>query len=136
MTNIPPSVFFRVVPKQGDNDCAIASLAWYLRRAYAEVLIAAAHICPTVWTAGLSCPEMIRVAKRLGVKAKWLTTFDIEDDIGLLWVSYNDSAKEHIVCLAEGWVLDPDHDPVVMAQHEDWMKVNNAYPKALMQVCE
>ena len=135
-TNLP-NVFYPLVPKQGEADCSIAVLAWYLRRKHAEVLIAAAHVSPTVWTAGLSSVEMIRVAKRLGVKARWKTQqIDLDEDIGTLWVGYHDSTKEHMVDLAEGWIYDPEHDPVTMARQEEWMRANNAYPKALMQVCE
>lgn len=131
-----PHIFFRLVPKQGENDCAIAAMASYLRLDHGAVLAAAAQVSPTVWTAGLAATEMVRVGRKLGVKLHWTSTFDIEDDTGLLWVSYRDNTKEHVVLLVEGWVVDPDHNPVVLGRHDEWMAAHNGFPKQLLRVVE
>jgi hypothetical protein len=101
-----------------------------------EVLIAAAHISPTVWQSGLYCSTMLKVARRLKIKARWKENFDPDEDIGVLWVSYNDVAREHCVSLVEGWVLDPEHDPVSLWRYSEFMTANNAYGHSLLQVIE
>lgn len=131
-----PHAFYRLCPKQGEADCGIAALATYLRRDHAEVLIAAAHISKTVWQVGLGAAEMVKVARRLGVRTKWYEVFDIEEDIGVLWIGFNDSNKQHVVFLAEGWIFDPDHNPVSMAWHSEFTTACNGYAHQVLKVVE
>lgn len=131
-----PQATYRVHSKKGDSDCGIAAMAIILRRDPEEVLIAAAKIAPTVWTKGLFCTEMVRVARRLKVKARWLTSgqFDPEDATGVLWVSYHDSTKEHCVALIDGKVIDPEHTPPSLWEYDEFCKANNAYGNSLLVV--
>lgn len=127
-----PEASIRLFPKQGKNDCAIACLASYLGRDYAEVLIAASRVSKTFWTAGLSGVEHVRVARRLGVKTKWTKTFDLNDDIGVLFVTYHDnSTQQHDVLLIEGRIFDPEYSPACLIDADDYMRVVNAAPQSL-----
>lgn len=128
-----PEAAIRLITKRGKNDCAIAALTSYLSRDYEEVLIAASRVSRTFWTAGLSNPEHVRVAKRLGVKTRWTKSFDIDDATGVLWVSYHDNADtQHSVVLIEGKIFDPDYTPVCLIDHDDYFRVFNAFPNQLL----
>lgn len=131
-----PHAALRLIPKRGDNDCAIVTLASYLRRDPEEVLLAAGKVSPTVWQSGLHCPQMVRVCNRLGVKVRWRKTFDVENDSGVLWVSYRDLPNEHVVLLLDGRIYDADHDPISVWEQDDWFVHYNAYPSALLQRVE
>jgi ABC-type bacteriocin/lantibiotic exporter with double-glycine peptidase domain len=137
-----PHAAYRLISKRGANDCAIASLAMILRREYEEVLLASAKVSPTVWKDGLTVTEMQKVAKRLKINTRILKArpsyeFDITAETGVLWVGYNDSAREHVVALFEGgWIVEPEYDPPVMAEHDDYLAVHNAYAGGLLQVIE
>lgn len=128
-----PNAVYSVIPKHGDNDCAIACMAFVFRRDYGEVLAAAARVSKTVWASGLSCLEMIRVARALKAKAIATQTFDPDEDIGVLWVSFRDNTKEHVVVLKEGWVFDPDHNPVSLWRYDEFLSAMNAVPKMLLK---
>jgi hypothetical protein len=131
-----PHAVYRVCAKRGSADCAIAAMATIFRRDPEEILIAAAKVRPTVWQAGLPYSEIMRVVRKLKIKAAWTEKFDADDDIGVLWVGYNDVPKEHCVALIEGWVLDPDHDPVSLWRYSEYMMAHNAYGHSLLQVTE
>jgi hypothetical protein len=126
-----PYPVVRLIPKRGENDCAVATLASYLRRDYEEVLVAAAKVRPTVWAAGMYCTDVARVAARLGVRGRWLKSFDVDNDSGVLWVSYNDNGLEHMVLLDEGKIFELDHNPVTMWDTEQFFGHYNAVPKQL-----
>jgi hypothetical protein len=136
MTNLAslPHAVYRVFPKRGENDCAVAALAIVLKRDYEDVLIAAAKISPTVWRAGLHGTDMIKVAKRLGVAMRWKPQLDPDEDIGVLWVSHRDSTKEHCVVLLEGWILEPEHNPVSLWRVDEYYAAQNAFANSLLEV--
>lgn len=138
-----PRVAYRLYPKRGESDCAIAAMATVFRRDYEEVLIAAAKVRPHAWKSGLHWIDMPRVARRLKVKTRTrkvlggVPDFDMENETGVLWVGYRDRTSEHCVVLLEGgWIADPEYDPVVLAEHDDYCAVHNAYPGGLLQVKE
>lgn len=136
MSKPMPEATYRIHSKRGKADCAVAAMAIIFRRDPEEVLIAAAKFKPTVWTAGLYCTDMVRVARRLKLKAEWKVTgqFDPEDATGVLWVSYHDSTKEHCVALIEGMVIDPEHTPASLWDYDDFCRANNAYGNSLLVV--
>lgn len=133
-----PHATYRVYSKRGPADCSIAAMATIFRRDPEEVLIAASRISPTVWRSGLHLTEMLKVARRLKVKVrvKYAAQIDPDDDIGVLWISYNDRVDEHCVSLVEGWVLDPEEHPVSLWRYADYMTVQNAVPNGLLEVVE
>ena len=128
-----PSAVYSIVPKHGENDCAVACLATILRREYGEVLAAASRSVRTVWTDGLTMKEMLRVARTLKGCVMLVQTFDPEEDSGVLSVSFRDRAVEHAVVLIEGWIFDPEHNPVSMWRYEDYLAVQNAVPSGLIK---
>lgn len=125
---------YSIIPKLGDADCVVACLATILRREYGEVLCAAARVCKTVWRDGLTQRETLRTARALNATAAFTTTFDAEDDHGVLWVEYRDNLAIHSVVLIEGWVYDPDCRPVSMWPYDEFLSVHNAVPKTLLKV--
>lgn len=133
-----PHASYRVYSKRGKSDCAIAAMATIFRRDPEEVLLAAAKVSPRVWESGLYCTDMVKVARRLKIKAVWRYAgqFSPEDDIGVLAIGYNDNRNEHCVALIEGWVLDPEQNPVSLWEYDEFCRVENAYGNALLQVIE
>ncbi len=126
-----PEASIRLITQRGKNDCAIASLATYLGRCYEEVLIAACQVSKTVWSAGLSGPEHIKVAQRLGIRTRWVRRFNIEEDTGILGISYTDDALSHDTVLIEGKIFDPEYAPASLIDHDDYCRVLCAVPRAL-----
>lgn len=126
-----PEASIRLFTKQGRNDCAIACLASYLGRHPAEVLIEASKVSKTFWTAGLSGIEHVRVARRLGFKTKWVKKFDLEDDIGVLFVTFHDNTMQHDVVLIEGRIFDPEYTPACLIEADDYLRFFNASAEAL-----
>ena len=131
-----PHAFFHLYSKRGKSDCAIASMATIFRRDYEEVLIAASRASSTVWRMGLSCKDMSTIARRLKVKTKWKHNPDFEEDIGVLMIDYNDSSKCHAVVLIEGWIFDPEHNPIMACRFDEYYRAHNAYGTALLEVIE
>lgn len=136
-------VGYRIYSKRGPADCAIAAMATIFRRDYEEVLIAAARVSPTAWPSGLHLTQMQRVARRLKVKTTIRKVlggrpeFDLEEATGVLWLGHNDSTNEHCVVLLDGgWIIDPEYNPAVAAEHDIYLRVHNAYPGGLLQVLE
>jgi hypothetical protein len=126
-----PEACIRLVTQRGKNDCAIACLATYLGRDYEEVLIAAGRVSRTVWSAGLSGPEHVKVARALGVTAKWTRSFNLDEDTGILGVSYTDDDLAHDTVLIEGRIFDPEYAPASLIDHDDYTRVLHAVPRAL-----
>lgn len=137
-----PHAAYRLISKRGDNDCAIAAMSIIFRRDYEEVLLAASKVTSMVWRSGLTINEIQKTAKRLKVKTRVLKSrptaeFDITAETGILWIGYNDSPREHVVALFEGgWIVEPEYNPPVMAEHDDYLAVHNAYAGGLLQVVE
>lgn len=122
----------RLIPKRGQNDCAIAALASYLGFDYEVVLITASKVSKTLWSAGLSGPEHLKVARRLKVKCRWTKTYEIEEATGVLWMRYHDNANlDHDVVLIEGKIFDPDYNPACLLDHDDYCRILNAKPDQL-----
>lgn len=137
MSKRAPEAFHRAHAKRGPADCAIAAMATIFRRDPEEVLIAAARVNPSVWTSGLTTAQMLKTARRLGIKTtlKYRDQIDPEDT-GVLWVSYHDRTDEHCVALIEGIVIDPEYDPPVIARYDEYTAAMYAYGNALLMVKE
>jgi hypothetical protein len=131
-----PQAAYRLHPKRGSNDCAIVVLATFLRRDPGEVLIAASKVSKNVWLNGLHYNEIVRTATKLGISTKWTKVFTVEEETGLLWVSYRGATQEHVVFLHEGSIFDPDNDPISLWDHDDFFMFHNAFPAALLRIEE
>lgn len=133
-----PYPVLRIVPKRGDNDCAIAALASYLGHDYERVLIAASKVNRRVLEEGLTAKDIAATATKLKIKGSWSTFHDHYDanDRGLLWVTYNDRPLEHVVMFVEGFIYDPDHDPVSLWDAEDYFAHYNAVGVSLFSKVE
>lgn len=128
-----PEIAIRLHTKRGKADCSIAALASYLGRDYEEVLIAASKINKAFWHNGLSGPQHVRVAQRLGFRTRWTKTYDIETDRGVLWMQYHDNADlEHSVVLIDGLIFDPEYVPATLIEQYDYCRILNGNPNALL----
>src|SRR3990167_7299098 len=82
VTPMLPNALLHLIGKRAPdtNDCAVAALASYLGRRYEEGLCHAARVSPTVWKDWLTSKQILRVARSLGVTAKWYRVFDRDED--------------------------------------------------------
>ena len=129
-----PSAATRLHPKRGSHDCAVAAIASLIRRDYEEVLMAAARVAPQFWSEGLTAAQHVSICRRLGVKTTWLRAFDLEEDRGVLWVEYHDTAAKHSIYLDAGKVYDSDHNPVTMWDVDDYLRHACGFPVMLLTV--
>lgn len=90
---------------QTGNDCAIAALAMYTGRAYAEVAAQAVGVAPRAFVRGMWCTEIQRAAKRLGVTLKQARQFNLDEDTGILCVDMVDG-NAHAVVLFRGVIVN------------------------------
>jgi hypothetical protein len=127
-----PLAAYPLVAKRGTADCGIACLAMFLRRDYEDVLIAAARINPNVWHTGVYFKDFVRTAKQLGVKAWWRHMSDLDSATGVLWVTYRDNPREHVVLVIEGSVIDPDAPLCLWDDVDDFVGHYNAVVHQLL----
>lgn len=128
---LPPHVTYTVVSKRNIGDCGVASLAMFLRRDYEEVLMEAAHVNRGALSVGLGCPDLVKIAKRLGVKTRWKRTIDWDDDHGVLWVTMQPDpgekeVRQHLVLLAEGSIIDPERPVRMWTDPDEYMAYYSA----------
>ena len=105
-----PSVV-QLTPKHGLKDCVCAALSAYLGKPYEEVVAAAGKIYPNFHRIGLDNPHTVAVARRLKVPVRWVKDYDIEEDSGVLTISYWAGRTEHVVLLLEGHILELEDLP-------------------------
>ena len=123
----------RLWPKRDKHDCGVAALASYLRRDYEEILVAADRVQPAFWREGLREVEYIRICKRIGMPSAWTRTFDPDTDDGVLWVTYHDAIRHHVMLLMDGKVYDPDTNPVSVWDFDDYIRHFAAEPVMLLK---
>lgn len=91
---------------QTGHDCAIAALAMFTDRPYAEVATVVVEIAPKAFTRGMWATEIQRAAKRLGVILKQTRRFNVDADSGLLCV-HEQVMGAHVVVLFHGVIMNP-----------------------------
>ncbi len=143
-TPLPPAAI-KLHHKTGKHDCAIACLASYLRVDPEEVLIAAARTIKPgskFWETGLSGPEIVRVAKRLGFQVKWRKVSEsnpdaLEEATGIVDIRLRAKADiQHAVLMVEGAIYDPDDHPITRWDAALFWQFYNAYPVAILEMVE
>jgi hypothetical protein len=126
----PPVV--QLVPKYGLRDCVVSALAAYLNRPYEEVVAAAAHVYPNFWKIGLENPHTVRIARRLKCPVKWVMDYDIDEDSGVLGISYNVGTNEHAVLLLEGRIVELEDKQLTTWEPAAYLTAHNARPGRLL----
>lgn len=106
----PAAISF--VPKHGLKDCYVSALAAYLEKPYEEVVAAASRVYPNFWKLGIENKDAVRIARRLGKKVRWVRDYDLEDDSGVLIITYHVGRNEHVVLLLEGRIVELEDKPV------------------------
>lgn len=114
----PPDVLRWVPRSDGHGDCAVAALELACGVTYETALLAAMKVCPDVLVDGLTTPEILRIARTLGFKARARHKYDLDDDTGILVVKQPHVVdSEHAVYLWEGRILEP-----MNARQQLWLK--------------
>lgn len=107
-TDPMPDVVMRVTPRLRSNDCAVWSLATLSGRDYADVLDAITKEDPKhKGSNGLYFSQVIRAAKRLGLRLYRKRRYSLTDDTGILGVTLA-SGISHACILKQGQVIDVD----------------------------
>jgi hypothetical protein len=115
--------------EQTGNDCAIAALAMYTGRSYADVAAAVTGVSPRAFVRGMWCTEIQRAAKALGVTLKLCRRFNIEEDTGILCVDHGGGA--HAVVLFQGVIINSEDGMVWDV--EAYLIKAGAIPRVLMR---
>lgn len=114
---------------QTGNDCAIAALAMFTGRPYAEVAEVAVGVAPRAFVRGMWCSEIQRAAKRLGITLKQARRFNLEEDSGVLCVDHPDGA--HAVVLFHGLIINSADGQVW--EPEAYLIKEKAQPRVLLK---
>lgn len=99
--------FIQTVTQRQTHDCAVAVIAMLFDLNYEQAFM---QFRGSVWKEGASNRQITNVCKRLGWKTSWKLKPDIENDTGLLFVSFSKNPTElrHVVLLDEGRIFDTD----------------------------
>jgi hypothetical protein len=122
----PAAAVVQLTPKHGLRDCVLASLSAYLGKPYEEVVAAAGRVYPLFWRVGLENKHAIRVARRLGRRVRWVRDYDIDEDSGVLGITYNVGRAEHAVLLLEGRIFELEDKPINAWEPAAYLTANNA----------
>lgn len=113
-------------------DCVVAALAALIERPYEQVVAVAGRAVPNFWKSGIDNKDMPRIAKRLGVKVKWVTVYDIDEDTGVLSLTYHIGTKGHVVLLLEGRIVELEDRPITSWEPAAYMQAHGARPGHLL----
>ena len=120
-----PGPFLHVTLQRHDTDCVVACLAMYCGVPYEAALLAIGK--ESIFWNGTSVKLLMEAAETLRCPLQEETTFDLDEDTGILWVGYRKGA-DHVVVLHEGMVIDTDG---MLWDARDYMKAKRAKVKAL-----
>jgi hypothetical protein len=95
-----------VGPRRREHDCGLWSLSCFLSRPYEEVFLEAAKVDKDAGANGLWMTQIVKIAKRLGVKLKLRRRFNHYTTTGILGM-YLDNVG-HVCILKQGQVIDVD----------------------------
>lgn len=126
-----PSVV-QLTPKHGLRDCVIASMSAYLGKPYEQVVGAAAQVYPNFWKIGLENKHTLAVARKLGTPLKIVRDYDIDEDSGLLTITYHAGKNEHMVLLLEGRIYELEDAPVTRWEADAYLTSHGAKAGLLM----
>jgi hypothetical protein len=122
----PAPAVVQLTPKHGLRDCVLSAMSAYLGRPYEEVVAAAGHIFPTFWRVGIENKQAVRIARRLKKRVRWVRDYDIDDDSGVLGVTYNVGRTEHAVLLLDGRILELEDKPINSWEPAAYLAAHNA----------
>lgn len=128
----PAPAAVQLTPKHGLKDCYISAISAYFGRPYEEVVAAAGKVFPTFWRTGLENKHALRVVRRLGKRARWVRDFDLDEDSGVLSISYHVGRTEHVVLLLEGRIVELEDHPVSSWEPSAFLTAHGAKTGLLM----
>ncbi len=126
-----PSVV-RLTPKHGLKDCVCSALSAYLGKPYEEVVAAAGRAYKSFHKVGLENKHIESVLRKLGVSARWVRDFDIEEDSGVLAINYIVGTNEHVVLLLDGHIYELEDQPTTRWDADAYLSVHGARPGLLL----
>lgn len=103
----------KLVLQRAYGDCAIAAIATYTESTYEDVYVAAAAIDKKYrGRSGVHLAAIRRIVKALGVTVKPKRDLNLDDDEGLLVVTWkpgsrHETGTDHLVALGHGVIVDP-----------------------------
>lgn len=116
----------RLVLQRGIGDCGIAALASFAELSYEDVFVAAAKVDKKHrGKSGVQWADLKRIARAVGLTAHLKHRPALDEDEGLLAVSWLPGSKhyipggfsQHLVALAHGVIADPA-DGVILPPEE------------------
>lgn len=116
----------QIVPKYGLKDCVLSAMSAYLGKPYEEVVAAAGKVYPNFARVGIENKDAIRIARRLKVPVRWARDFDIDDDSGVLGITYHVGRNEHAVLLLEGRIYELEDKPITSWEPAAYLAAHGA----------
>ena len=113
----------RLVLQRTAGDCGISALATLIEQSYEDVYVATAAVDKkTRGRNGIHLGALCEVAKRLGILLRVRRRFNLDEDEGLLVVTWapgsrHEVGQAHLVALGHGVIVDPA-DGVVLPADE------------------
>lgn len=101
-----PTPIIRVIAQRHIGDCSVACLAMLLQVSYEEALLAFEP--KRVITKGAYVSAVKTAARRLKRTLRQRRKFDLEEDTGILVITFTDGGPRHVVVLKEGLIIDTD----------------------------
>ena len=124
--------------QRGTGDCAIAAIATLLEQPYEDVFLEAAKVEKKYrGRNGVFLPDIVRIAKALGVALERKKQPNLDDDEGLLVVTWrkdsrHDAGTNHLVAVGHGVIVDP-FDGVVLPP-DDYLEREKADAGAFLEM--
>jgi hypothetical protein len=126
----------KLVLQRAFGDCAIAAIATWTETTYEDVYVAAALIDKKYrGRSGVHLAAIQRILKILGVSVKPVRERNLDDDEGLLVVTWtagsrHESGTDHLVALAHGIIVDPADGLILPA--DEYLAREQANPGTLL----
>ena len=129
-----------VVKKRGKGDCATAALAQFTGLSYEDVYLEVARQDPkNRGKDGLSYGAVIDVARFLGFELERVRTYDLNDDEGILGLTWLNPARRannphgHFVVVQQGCIICSDFG---MRPWDQYLRRYEARPGILLREVE
>lgn len=128
----PAPTVAQLIPKHGLKDCMLASMATYLNKPYEEVVAAASRVYPNFWRLGLENGHALRIATKLKTPCRWARDYELDDDSGVLIITYTAGDARHAVVLLDGHIYELEDTPITRWEPDAYLAAHGARAGLLM----
>jgi ABC-type bacteriocin/lantibiotic exporter with double-glycine peptidase domain len=128
----------RLVLQRASGDCGIAALASLIEQSYEDVYVATAAVDKKArGRNGIHLGALCDIAKRLGVQLAPKRRYSLEEDEGLLVVTWAPGSRHevgcaHLVALGHGVIVDPADGVVLPA--DEYLVREQATPGSFLEL--